>query len=411
MTVLFFPHFYYMQYPPFQRVIRNLLDRGVDAKLVYIPGISEHDETNLYNPDTFLKDGVPYEQFSLIRFAGLKPGPLRPFLQYFQFQINKKRLKAFLLRHSPSVVVIGSHLGQMYIRQLQIFCYQLGIAVIAMWIIPATLAEKNNVPGFVARMLGIRDVLEWKFYNKYMTRHLFVTTGPALKADLVGYGVRPDQVRITGNPLHDRIHEALQLLSAETQRNILGELGIDPGGRYILFLTEVIQDVLGFDYLQSLIEILEPVFQKLPEGVNVVIKYHPREPESIRSLHRDVFAGDRYRFSESQDLIPLLRFADLSIGHFTSALETSLVVGTPCLCINGFRSDQYSFFKEEAFKLLECSDVQTLEEKLLMAMTDRSFQGEIRHLCRQWVDQNIGILDGNSARRMADVILDAPLSP
>lgn len=409
MRVFFIPQFYYMQYPPFRLVINDLLGRGIDASLVYIPGISEHDETGTFNPQRFRQDDIPFYAFKLIRIATAELGPFHQVAQFIQFVFNRAKLRKFLETKRPDAVVIGSHLGQMYIRQLQVFCYKMRIPVIGMWIIPASLAEKKSIPPFICKILGISDVMQWKFYNQYMAHHVFVTTGDALRREMIASGVKDHQVVVTGNPLHDDIFMFLKDFKAEDRIRLLNENNLDKNQSYIIFLTEVIQDVLGIDYLKDLLTNLHDIFDKLPCDIKVLIKYHPREPRWIKDLHSLFFSGPRYRFSESPNLIPLLKCAELSLGHYTSALETSAVVGTPCLSIKMSQKDANSLFKEKEFKILECNSFSDLEEKITMFFNDKEFSGIVNKKIRCWLKDN-ALIDGRSAERMAEVIIAATKS-
>lgn len=399
MKVLFFPQFYFMQYIPFSNTIRKLLEQGVDAKLIHIPNISELDESNEYNPNRYNRDSVPYINFSLWRPAKNVSGLLQLMLQLVQFKINSLRLLFFLKNQTPDVVVIGSHLGQMYIRQLQVFCAQLNISVVCLWHTFSTIDESRQIPPLISYLFGIQNVVNWEFANKYTNNHHFLVTGDSLRDHLINYGIKEDQIQVTGNPQYDDIYYQIH-----ENRDDWKQLIQNVGGKYIVVLTEVIQDVFGLEYLKDLLGKLKEIFGELPKSIKIVIKFHPREPTEIKSLYRAIFLRKRYFFSELANTALLLRHAELSIGHFTAAAEVSLAVGTPFFSINIMGNNHPSFFSKE-YQDLEFNSYNQLKEAIIRYIQMDNLRWNIKTLVHFWCEENIMPIDGKSSARVADVIV------
>jgi len=406
MKILFFPLYYYMQYAPFKLIIRYLTGQGVDARLVYIPNISEADESASFNPRVFDEDRVPYTMFKLIRFTRPYPRLIQSAFQLMQFLINRWRLTRLLTAQKPDAVVISSHLGQVYIRLLQVLCFKTGIPVVSIWTIPARLDEQKHVPSTVSRLFGVHNVLEWDHYNRYMQRHVFLASGEDLKNYLIAIqGLPKEQVVVTGNPLHDDIYRQVRSLNPQQRLFLWEHLNFASSDRYIVLLSELIQDVAGQNYVARLIAGLHDLFEKLPQQIKVVVKYHPREPEIVQALYERCLPGTRYRFLQRQDLIPLLKFAELAVGHFTSALEIALVAGTPGLSIQMNADIRQSFFKDDKYRLLVASSPEHLERKITSILFDPDFRCGVQDVANAWVKENFGVFDGKNAARAANVIM------
>jgi hypothetical protein len=376
---------------------------GMEAKLLYIPNISEMDETKVYNPISFNRDKIPYLELNLIRICLFKKFIFNPF-QFFQYLINSERIKSLLIKEKPNIVVIGSHLGQMYIRQIQIFCHHMRIPIVSMWITSDMLNEKQVIPKSLQKLLRIDNVMNWSHYNDFMRSHLFVTTGNVLKTHMETIGIPEQQIKITGNPTHDYVFNYISKKN-DGQMSVFKKNEIKPGERYLVFLTECIQLVFDTNYLVQLLNELKIVFNQLPSDIKVVIKFHPREPEEIRCIYRSILCNELYIYSNT-DLIPLLLHAELSFSHFSRAIETSLAIGTICLSINLSRNDKYSFFHEEPSKIFEVQTIQEFEKKLKDFFNNLPFREQLEEARVKWIRENIYTVDGKNSLRMAEAIIE-----
>ena len=398
MKILFLPYYYYIQYEPFKLVTKGLVDKGVDAKLLYVPNISPKNETETYNPKKFLKDGVPFIPFRLTRFP-VKNNIIRPFAQIIQFFLNGIRLKRLIRKLKPDGIIIGSHLGGVYIRFIQTYCNKVGLPIISLWVIEAIPNGNRSIPRWLPFASMIKEIMNWKPYNRYIRDNLFIVTGNILKEHLIKLGIRKDQIIITGNPAHDQICKDLKRKDGTLQ-----ELRLDEGGRYIVFLTEVIHEVFGMTYLKNLAGKIRDTFDQLPFDIKIIIKFHPRETAETKNIFNKQLRGRRYQYLTDVDLAHLLRDAELSIGHFSKALETSFIAGTPVLSINFSKSEEYSLYKG-VNKFLECYSQKELAEKINSFFTDESFRMKTEEVKNKWLRENVYKLDGKSTHRVIESIM------
>lgn len=397
MRILFLPYYYYLQYESFKPVIKELISRGINAKMLYIPNISPKDETQIYNILKFKQDGIPFVEFRLSRFP-FKNTIFRPLSQILQFTWNSRRLKNLLKKLQPDGIVIGSHLGGIYVRLIQIFCYKMRIPIISMWVIEVSKNSKI-ISKWLPLPCAIKSVLRWEPHNQYTRNHLFLVTGSVLKEHLIKKGIKKEQIVVTGNPAHDEMYINLGNREEET---ILKNLELKKEEKYVVFLTEVIHEIFGISYFKNLINTLKFAFDKLPLDIKIVIKFHPRETDETKKLFKEKLSGKRYLFLENVNLFLLLRGAELSIGHFTKALETSFLAGTPVLSINFSGDESYSLYKD---KIMECRTSQEFEKKILLFFSDNSYQVRAKELIKNYIKENAYAIDGNSTQRVAQVIL------
>lgn len=397
MRIFFFPYYYYLQYDPFFPVIKHLNAAGIDAQLVYISNISPKDETSIYQPERFCRDGIPFQEFRLqrLRRTNDRPAPLSQLPQYL---LNFYRLKAFIRRMKPDEVVIGSHLGGIYIRALQIICHQLQIFCFCFWGIEVKGTNSTRVPVWMPIPHLIKSTLHWPPDNAYTRNHRFGVSGNALKRHLMEKGISESQIVVTGNPAHD----AIQRVSKQDTCRVMPDRKMDRG--HIIFLSEVIQEIFGLDYLERLLKSLGAACDELPVDIKVVVKFHPRETLQTRALHRDILTGDRYTFCETTDLADLIRRAALSIGCFTKALETSFILGVPVLSINFTGKNEYSIIYPTD-KRMECANPDELKTKLAAFFGDPEFRKTAHEVMTEWLAENVYALDGRSTQRMADAII------
>jgi len=189
----------------------------------------------------------------------------------------------------------------------------------------------------------------------------------------------------------------------EPRETILKNQKPETKERYMVFLTEVIHETSGIDYLKDLLNILRSAFDKLPSDVRVVVKFHPRETGETKKIFKENFPGKRYSFLENAGLFPLLRSAQLSIGHYSKALETSFLAGTPVLSINFGGSEQYSLYGKD--KTMECKTPQEFEKKLMLFFSEDYYRKKAKESIKSYIKENVCAMDGNNTRRATKAIL------
>jgi len=378
--------------------------------MLYIPNMSPKDETQFYNPHRFRKDSIPFIEFKLSRFT-LPKAPFRYFFQLVQFCFNSWRLKRVLKRFQPDGVIIGSHLGGIYIRLIQMLCSEMKIPILSIcltWDI-VTSRTINNTP--IQRWLPLpktaKKVLRWQTYNKYMRNHLFLVTGYLMKQHLIRIGVKQEQITVTGNPVHDETYEYLN-----RRRVISQNIGLKKE-KYIVFLTEIIHEIFGIDYLKNLAKILKDILDKLSPDIRVIIKFHPRETPETKNIFRKELCGHRFEYFENIDLISLLYGAQICIGHYTRALEISFIVGTPVLAINFSGNEIYSIYNRDdnimsankSENVMVATTSEELEQKLIDFFSDEHFRQKAESVREKWLEDNIYAIDGQNTNRVVDTIL------
>ncbi|MFC1672434.1 hypothetical protein ACFL01_04795 [Planctomycetota bacterium] len=398
MKILLLPYYYYIQYESFRLIAGELLNRGMDVCMLHIPNMSPKDEAQAYNPKRFKKDGVPFARFSLYRFA-VGAGVFRPFLQIVQFYWNARRLKRLILKLNPDALVIGSHLGGVYIRFVARLCYELSIPLVSMWVTKDILRDSVSIPRWVPLPKASRSIIEWKASNVYIQDQLLVVPGSVIKNHLVSLGVKEEQIVVTGNPAHDTMYSCLN----KEEHSSTGSK-VTTGTRYIVYVSQPLHELFSIDYLREYLGSLGNAFDKLPPDIRVLVKFHPREIEEIKRIHRQELCSSRYDFIEEADLAMLMSRAELSVGHHSRALEISLMVGTPVLCAC-FSADENYFFYGEGNRALQCLAPREFDDKLSAFFSDGTFRQSAKLAMEEWLEDNASPKDGKNTSRVVDAIV------
>jgi hypothetical protein len=391
VKVLFVPYYFYIQYPVFKPVICCLLDQGVDARLLVIPRISPRDESEEFGTDRFQRDCVPYSVAEILRpDVGVQfvlPVRLLNFIR------NAYRLYQLLRRERPSALVIGSHHGGIYIRVLQILSSWLNIKVYSLF----TIAVRPN--RLTVASTPIRALLDplvtcafWPLANRYVARVQFLVPGEALCRFLLDEGISRESISVVGNPAHDALVRA---------RRQFGE-----GDLVVVLVTEVIQERYGQQYLKTLLEMLRSIFESVP-SLKVRVRYHPREPEAVVLAYKQALQGRQFDHRPSEPLEMSLAGALASIGHFSGALDASIILGIPVIALSSFAEKSRRFYPDATF--LDCSNATELKAALLRLNDPLRWAMDCRSAMVNYTEHHAQVTDGSSALRVSR-ILNSPLS-
>jgi UDP-N-acetylglucosamine 2-epimerase len=298
----------------------------------------------------------------------------------------------------PDCVVIGSHLGGIYIRALQVICHNFSIPCFSFWGIEVEARNAVALPRYLPMPYLLKSVLHWPPVNAYTQTHKFAVTGNALKRHLMTKGILESQIVVTGNPTHDNFIEK------KPEKRPPATVHFEDGrNRYVVYLTEVLQEVFGLDHLQLVLKSIGEASDGLPPSVKVYVKFHPRETAETKAVHRSSLKGPRFVFLEETDLVRLISQAELSIGGWTKALETSFILGVPVLAINFTGLPQYSVYPNHG--LMECANPKEVKAKFTSFFSDPVFRQEAHQIAQAWLADNICGLDGQNTTRMAEAII------
>jgi len=409
--VLFFPHYFYLSYEPFRRIIASLYCPEVEGYVVHMH-CKSFDETKQFPLERLKDDGCPFKQLPFVSIGRKGTSLLVKSTRFLEFLINYRRIKHYLQTEQPALVVVESDLGGMYIRFILDICRGMHIAILIT--VPIDLGSarcdansdsnmKARVPilaRLFLRLLGIERLMlfDGSLIGSYSKEAKILVASKAMKNQLVESGICRERVLVTGIPRHDDLYELLRTPVDVVKAEIYSYFGWDTSDKMVVYFTQLIQRVYGADYMRRINKLLGCAFEELPADCRVVIKLHPREDAN----YSEIFSGDRYKVIRDIDADRLLRSADLAISHFSSILSDAALLGTPLLSINVLNDKHRATFGlgQELVQINSEAEFTKIHDMLY----DIRFQNAARVMLGSWVKDNVGAIDGHSSERIADVI-------
>lgn len=411
--VFFFPYYWYLHYEPFRRVIVKLIQSGIDGRMVYMP-CGHIAESTRFGIEAARQDGCPAMTLPVCNVGSGSGTPLSKGLRFLGLILSRCRIKTFLRTEKPDVVVVGSDLGNSYIRLLLDQCHLLHIHVLIMVTIVSWATSENmsldvkpTIPSnlrLVLRTLKLDQILiEKRITGSYHREALLAVPCGETKEQLIQQGIDRDRIVITGNPLHDQFYEIRQSPAREMKNELCKLMGFPIDCRLIIYCTEMIQEVDGEDYLERINKLLVHTFDSLPEECRVVVKLHPRESEVSLSKYSQIFIGDRYRVVKDVHIHNLLRSADIAIAHFSNILVEAALLGTPVLSIN-ISGDRSRMLFGPGLDLLYIRSVTELRKIISDVLYDQEFLALIKSSLLNLSSNYAAAIDGRNSERVSCLI-------
>lgn len=200
-------------------------------------------------------------------------------------------------------------------------------------------AKRKEIPS-----VGVLD--SWLLYDekfgdstdiwRYLPDRLVVMDDLA-KDDMVGLGAPPDRLIVLGQPQFDDLAKKRELFSQNERAEILGGLGIKPGSKLVLFLSQAMREFYGGDpshpgyigytediVLNHLLTVTSNLGTAYGEEIALAIKLHPREKEGKFAQHKIPVVKDSDPYS-------LILSADLTVGMDTILLTEACLLGCSSL--------------------------------------------------------------------------------
>jgi len=411
--VLFFPHYFYLSYAPFRRIIASLKRQEIEGYIVHMH-CKSFDESKQFPLERLKNDGCPFKQLPFVNIGRKGTSLFVKSTRFLEFLINHRGIKHFLQAEQPALVVVESDLGGMYIRFILDTCRRMHVPILI--IVPIDLGSarcdanpNSNMEARVPilarlflRLLSIERLMLFddSLIGSYSKEAKILVASKAMKNQLVKSGICRERVLVTGIPRHDYLHELSREPVGAIKSEICSYFGWDTNCKIVVYFTQLIQRVYGTDYMGRVNKLLAHAFEDLPAECRIVIKLHPREDAN----YSEVFSGDRYRVIRDIDANRLLRAADLAISHFSSILSDAALLGTPLLSIN-ILNDQHraTFGSGQELELVQINSEAEFT-KIQDMLYDAKFRNAARVLLESWTKDNIGVIDGHSSERIADVI-------
>lgn len=413
MKVMFFLQNFYICYEPFQRVVAQLRNMGIDAYYTYIDYINKYGFERIIDEHKITNHLVKLPIQDIIRpkenfFVNLLRSP--------KFMIDQYNLKRFVCTNKPDMVVVLLDVGDFYARLLMDICKTLGIKVLILAFIPIASKFINPAPDkgipytpiirFLSRLLGFENTIFFRSWviGSYHQEAIIAVPDNGSRELLVNNGISGQRIAVTGSPSDDRLYELLSQPVDQIKTELCDSLECSKNSWLIVYCTELIQQIHGDDYLYEINSILKEAFDSLPVDCRVIIKLHPREPLEMAAYYEKLFNSGRYKIFFDIDLFKLLRAADLMIGHYTIVIRDAALLETPVLSIRLIddRTVPNRFGRISEFAhITSKSEVET---KIKQVLLDKTFVEKQKRFIRQWREESGYIIDGKSSQRIASLI-------
>jgi len=424
MKILFIASHLYLGYPVFSRLINKLNKLGHNAYLLN-SNIHDNLKDENYNMEQFKKDDCPMLNFHIIRLFSCKINPLR----IIQFIINRQRIKRFITKNKIERVVIPSDLGPIYVRVFLDICEELKIPIRIILLTSSVVTPKKSI---ILKSLNrshkllriFRPILYDYSTNKPQAIGLYAKSS-FLSAPSIGYeewlissGIDSSRITINGNFYQKELLNHQNKIYKQEKNEIANKLSINKHHKWVVLLTEVIQELYGKNYILVLYKKLSSIFSKYSNDIKIVIKLHPREPDNIIAYMKDIFIGERYRFVQKDiDLYKLIRTSEGAVSHYSNVLENAVFVGTPIVginlnerrkCKNGVEvtTGNLPMFCEEK-DIVVAKSFDELEKKLTFLSNPEIWHRNFSNWRKKWMSRWGSSLPGDSYQRTAKWIVNS----
>jgi hypothetical protein len=391
-VIIFIPHYYYLHYETFNKVKNCLLKKGVESYLLFIPKASGIDETETFNESRFLKDNFKYKKIHISKIISQrKPSIIQRLFQYINIGKDLDNISNFIKDSNPSSVIIGSHLGGIYIRHIQVICSRLNIPVYSIWINfehseHLQLDYINRKYDFILRHTPLKNIYKWNVKNSFSSNNTFFASGKKAYNQLLSFGFNEHNVNIL--PMSRLINRYEFTIN-------------EPNKNGILIISEVIHEVLGVEFTKSYIKDIAECCSNL--NLHVLIKFHPRETDKTKEIYLNELP-----FAEVIEEISIehqLSRVKLAIGMYSKFLETLMVNNIPVISYNPTNRKEYSIFDKDSYEMPK--NIITNKNTLYSTLVDIDKNIELtRKNCDNWLKDNDIFPATNWDRILADNILN-----
>lgn len=238
----------------------------------------------------------------------------------------------------------------------------------------------------------------WDNRGKYGCRYIAVA-GSWEKQVLIGRGVSPDKVVITGSPLL-----GVSLGEEESVLSLRQNLGIGVGDKVILLLTSSQvehgqwNEDMRDEFVNGVVATVSPLLNK---SVHLVIKIHPIEK---LDYYQHLLKGKQVIIFKDVVLADVINMSDVVLvsGYSTTVLDAS-VLQKPVVFLNVFNDiEDIPYAKMGlAVGVYSLGELKSIVEKLLYNQT-------IRKKClarsKLFYDSNREFADGKATERIVSLI-------
>lgn len=409
MKVLIVPYYLYTHYDVYQIIINELESRLVEIKYFYISDDEYCDKINEKYLNLIHQDKIIILKTLKRKKNNNVVSRIISFIKYLYnfYCINKN-----LLKQKPDLVIIGSDSGGVHIRRIQEICQKNKIPIVILQTVLFLPINKRQelivyYPKIVHLILKILNLHRAFTYigdvlGTYLKDSYVFVLGQTSKEIIQSFGKDPNRIIVTGNPAFDLLRNP-KSFNSKDDLEYIKSLGLPQNSKYIIYFTETIHELYGDKYLDDLNLDLRYIFDKLPESIYVIIKFHPRENIQKRLNIRNQFNSEKYRILDDADNDKLILSSELCIAHHSAILNNAILLKKPILSINLNSSKNILKFPDEVI-IDKIINIEYIINKIL---NERLFSASICNLLDSWINDNFAYFnEGISTKKTVDSIMN-----
>ncbi len=230
----------------------------------------------------------------------------------------------------------------------------------------------------------------------------FLAFSEHAREQIAAGGILEETIEVVGHAGYDALARAIPHRAADRESHPLTH-----GARHVLLLLtqpgEGLRGMSGGRWAERVFEAVSEI-----SGCRLIVKMHPRDTKASAYEELGTRAGAdvrivRHSEAKLQDLWPL---CDAVVtGHSTAAFE-AIIFGKPVVSVNLTGGpDLYPFAASGA--ALGAREPGEILPALRAALSDESTRRRLAGQRGKFIERHVGPLDGRSAKRMADAIMDA----
>jgi len=284
---------------------------------------------------------------------------------YFSLK-NFRKIGNFLKETKPSLVVVGSDLGNLNIRFFIEYCMLLGIPILILYACDIPLEQNKILFSSLDNLLFYCKYPFFRFFRsiffkgnivgKYALNAKICVISEEFKRKLIRKSIEQERITVVGLPI---------IFSNNVLDNIFIKLGISKNQKIVVFFTECIQNVYGEKYIKNLYKKLAEIFKEISGNkISFIIKLHPLEDDKTELFIRDVFKKFPIKIIKNFSAEELITVSDLCIAHFSRVLISSALMKKRFLSINLMKDKKRTFIPKEDRSILEINSYEDLTIKV-----------------------------------------------
>jgi hypothetical protein len=263
---------------------------------------------------------------------------------------------------------------------------------------PLTRAAYQGILG----ALGLRFELVESYGGGEAER--FAVMGEAFREQFLAQGIRKREIRVTGHPTHDTVHQRAQQLDEAARAAIRVQYGLPQGRTVALYATQPVlwRKVITRETLETNVRAMAQAISQL-DGCTLVLKLHPREDPADYA-----FCGTLdppVRVIEQAEMPDLIAACDLFISSSSSTVLLAMLLDRPIVTVNFDEVPHFDQF-EPIGGTVHVRTHAAFAEAVSGLLTDPSARDRLARQ-RQDVVARYTRYDGQAAARIAELVTES----